>query len=353
MASLEGVLAQIPGYGGYLAQRQQNEQAGAQELQQFGAVQGVLANLAAQQQKRAELQRQEQYRAELAANPDKAQEIALKYATPDKVLDVQTRRMEGVENRNARMQERVLALDAAAANAALSREERAARAEEAAALRRELQAGQQAFAALQSRNAAADRENLARLAAGMRQPQQPIVKTDEQGNTKLYDYQGNLIRDLGKTSAPSVQVQKVEAAKKQTVMDLDRAITELGKATQDGGLIDKSTGSGAGALVDMGAGFFGAATPGAIAVGQLKPIYDLVLKMVPRFEGPQSDKDTKSYSDAAGQIANPNVPNQQKKIAGREILRLMIQRKGQFTTKDPAGSESPPAQNGVKFLGFE
>lgn len=53
MASLEGVLANIPGYGGYLAQRQMNEQGGMQDLQQFASVQGVLANLAAQQQKQA------------------------------------------------------------------------------------------------------------------------------------------------------------------------------------------------------------------------------------------------------------------------------------------------------------
>lgn len=73
MASLEGVLANIPGYSGFLAQRQMNEQAGAQELQQFGAVQGVLANLAAQQQKQRAAQQQTEMQAKIAAlgpNPD-------------------------------------------------------------------------------------------------------------------------------------------------------------------------------------------------------------------------------------------------------------------------------------------
>lgn len=46
---------------------------------------------------------------------------------------------EGAAQREARLHERILALDAAATNAALSREERAARAREAADLRRELQ----------------------------------------------------------------------------------------------------------------------------------------------------------------------------------------------------------------------
>ena len=57
---------------------------------------------------------------------------------------------EGAENRASRLQERILALDAAAQNAALSREERAQRAQEAEALRREMQANQQAFAAQQA-----------------------------------------------------------------------------------------------------------------------------------------------------------------------------------------------------------
>ena len=120
---------------------------------------------------------------------------------------------------------------------------------------------------------------------------------------------------------------------------MDEAITELEKATADGGLIDKSTGSGIGAGVDWTASLFGKATPGSIAVGAMKPIFDLVLKMVPRFEGPQSDKDTQTYKEAAGELANPNVPNERKKIAGKEILRLMKARKGEFISKDVEGTE--------------
>lgn len=139
---------------------------------------------------------------------------------------------------------------------------------------------------------------------------------------------------------PTAGMEKIAIAKKKVVQDLDTAISEMEKAVVNGGLIDKSTGSGAGAVVDAAAGFFGKATPGAIAVGQMKPIYDIVLKMVPRFEGPQSDKDTKTYQDASGQLANPAVPNEQKKAAGKEILRLMKARRGQFTSKDIVGTEA-------------
>lgn len=184
----------------------------------------------------------------------------------------------------------------------------------------------------------------------------PIVQTADDGTTKLYDRAGNLIKDLGKTGKPSAQFQKVEQQKKQLGMDLTRAIGELEKATVEGGLIDKSTGSGAGALVDMAAGFVGKATPGAIAAGQIAPIYDLVLKMVPRFEGPQSDKDTASYERASGQLANPAIPNATKKEAAKEILRLMKDRKAQFVSKDMVSVDAPAAPGapaGPKFLGFE
>lgn len=183
-------------------------------------------------------------------------------------------------------------------------------------------------------------ERNARLIASLRQPAAPIQLTDAAGNVKLVDQRGNTIKDLGAVGKPSAGFEKAGAAKKKMAGDLDTAITELEKATTDGGLIDKSTGSGAGAAVDAVAGFFGKATPGAIAVGQTAPIFDLVLKMVPRFEGPQSDEDTLSYKDAAGQLANPKTPNEIKKAAGKEILRLMKKRKGQFIDKAIEGTDA-------------
>ena len=193
----------------------------------------------------------------------------------------------------------------------------------------------------------AQQRSMAQLAAGLRQEPAPIQQTDAAGNVKLYDRKGNLIKDLGAAGKPSAGFEKAGAAKKKMTSDLDTAITELEKATADGGLIDKSTGSGAGALVDAAAGFFGKATPGSIAVGQMKPIFDLALKMVPRFEGPQSDKDTASYKEAAGELANPNAPNERKKAAGKEILRLMKARRGQFIDRAIEGTEADiPASGG-------
>jgi hypothetical protein len=187
------------------------------------------------------------------------------------------------------------------------------------------------------------RLEIARMVQASRQQPQapvPIEVKDANGNVKLYDRSGNLIKDLGVVGAPSASVVKADSAKKKTLGELNTAITELSNATKDGGLIDQSTGSGIGALYDSAVGFVGGSTEGAEAVGKMKPIFDLVLKMVPRFEGPQSDKDTQTYREAAGELANPAVPNARKKAAGKEILRLMKQRRGQFIDKAIEGTEA-------------
>jgi hypothetical protein len=171
-------------------------------------------------------------------------------------------------------------------------------------------------------------------------------ETDAAGNVTLLNKFGQVITPTAPVKGkPSATFEKTTAQRKQLGLDLDRAITELTDATKKGGLIDQSTGSGAGRLVDIGAGFVGQATPGAIAGGKLAPIADLVLKMVPRFEGPQSDKDTTSYKEAAGQLANTALPNAIRKQAGLEILRLMKERKGQFVSAEMAaeGTEAASA----------
>jgi hypothetical protein len=177
--------------------------------------------------------------------------------------------------------------------------------------------------------------------------------TDEAGNVTLYNMFGQVIGAKDASGAPialkgkpSATFEKTRNQREQLSKDLDTAIAELKDITKEGGLIDQSTGSGAGRAVDVAAGFFGKATPGAIASAKLAPIADLALKMVPRFEGPQSDKDTASYKQAAGQLADPSLPSAIRKEAGRTVLRLMENRKGQFVTQGMA-AEGTGAGGGV------
>jgi hypothetical protein len=166
--------------------------------------------------------------------------------------------------------------------------------------------------------------------------------TDAAGNVTQFNKFGEVVGKVNAAGKPSATFEKTAALKKQLNTDLTTTIKELERVTEDKGLIDQSTGSGAGRLADIGVGFFGGATEGAIATAKLKPIADMVLKMVPRFEGPQSDKDTASYKEAAGQLADPTVPNKIRKEAAIEIIRLMKDRKNQFVS-DVMANEGMPA----------
>jgi hypothetical protein len=144
----------------------------------------------------------------------------------------------------------------------------------------------------------------------------------------------------GKLSAVE---QKQQIQQSQLNKEIPRTIKELENISKEGGLIDQSTGSGAGRLIDIGARFTGQAMPGDIARGKLAPIADMVLKMIPRFEGPQSDKDTQSYKEAAGQLADSSLPREIRKAAAKEITRLMKERQGQFGTGDMMENTLPAA----------
>jgi hypothetical protein len=147
---------------------------------------------------------------------------------------------------------------------------------------------------------------------------------------------------------PSAFAEKTAIQQKQLGVDIGRTIGELENAAKPGGLIEQSTGSGIGRAIDASAAFVGRAMPGAIAIGKLAPIADMVLKMVPRFEGPQSDKDTTSYKQAAGQLADASLPVAIRQAAATEIVRLMKARKEQFSSTDiEAGGGSPPPAAGT------
>jgi len=163
-------------------------------------------------------------------------------------------------------------------------------------------------------------------------------ETDAAGNVTLLNKFGEVITPTAPVRGkPSATFEKTTAQRKQLAVDINRTIGELEDIVKPGGLIDQSTGSGVGRAIDVSTEFaFGYGMPGDIAIGKLQPIADMVLKMVPRFEGPQSDKDTRSYKEAAGQLADATRSRQVRKAAAIEITRLMKARKGQFVTESMA-----------------
>jgi len=178
------------------------------------------------------------------------------------------------------------------------------------------------------------------------------TQVDSKGNVTHFNRQGQVIGTPGQVGKQSATYEKTAALQKQMGRDLDLAITEIENAIKPGGILEKSTASGAGKLRDAAGNFIGYATEGSIAAASLKPIADLGLKMVPRFEGPQSDKDTASYKEAAGQLANESLPVATRQAAAKTVVRLMKSRKGQFVNEAMAnegiGASAPALPAGFK-----
>jgi hypothetical protein len=166
------------------------------------------------------------------------------------------------------------------------------------------------------------------------------VATDENGNIRFFNARGGEVnpgagKGAGKPSGAVITArQKGEKLKG----DINNVISEFERILKPGGLLDQSTGSGAGAMVDAVAGFGGVATEGAIAIGQLQPVADLSLKLVERFEGPQSDSDRISYKEASANVANASLPIPIRKAAAATVLRILKKRRDQFGYRDADGS---------------
>lgn len=204
---------------------------------------------------------------------------------------------------------------------------------------REAQAGRDVDRLKLEKRRVAVSEATERRVAGEASDKSIVARTETaaDGTVRFYNKFGDLLKTEKGAGKPSATFERTKANREQTQRDLSSALATLKEVVKPGGLIEQSTGSGAGRAFDVAAGFFGGAPEGAIAIGKLQPLADQILKLVPRFEGPQSDKDTQSYKEAAGQLANPTLPRKIRKAAANTLIGLFEKRKNQFTT---AGAET-------------
>ncbi|MCS4234408.1 hypothetical protein [Stenotrophomonas sp. BIGb0135] len=125
---------------------------------------------------------------------------------------------------------------------------------------------------------------------------------------------------LKKEAEIEVQQQGERAAAGATrLRDAQETVAVLQEALP---LLDTATGSGLGAIRDAGAAFVGRATDGAKANASLRVLATRLTAKVPRFEGPQSDKDVAEYKAAAGDLANESLPVEIRRAAGMTLQRL-------------------------------
>jgi hypothetical protein len=107
-----------------------------------------------------------------------------------------------------------------------------------------------------------------------------------------------------------------------SIIDEIEPLDETGKPIPGKSLLERSTGSGVGSMVDWGARQVGVVTPGAQAIAQLKPYEAMLVSAMPRMEGPQSDRDVQLYREAAGQVADPTIPVEMRRAALSSLRAL-------------------------------
>lgn len=104
-----------------------------------------------------------------------------------------------------------------------------------------------------------------------------------------------------------------------------------------------ATASGAGALADKMLAFTGHTTKGADAAMALEAVGGWMTSNVPRFEGPQSDKDTALYSKMAGLVGDRTQPMSTRMMALDTVSQLMQPMMGYRTSPYSGPPGTAPA----------
>jgi len=146
---------------------------------------------------------------------------------------------------------------------------------------------------------------------------------------------GTVAASLPKTLAPNQMPEhefEMHAAGKQG----EAAASLASQKAKAPGIIDEAksllepapgeqlpTQSGIGSAVDRIGGWFGMSPPGATEAARLKVVGGNLTSLVPRFEGPQSDRDTQAYREMAGQIGDDTIPVPQRLAALKQVETLI------------------------------
>jgi len=99
----------------------------------------------------------------------------------------------------------------------------------------------------------------------------------------------------------------------------------LGQVRDSEGNVTKGslpTGSGIGSVVDSAAGLFGMSPSGAKEADALKVVAGKLIQKVPRFEGPQSDKDVALYKQMAADAGNERIPRERRVAAVQKMREI-------------------------------
>jgi hypothetical protein len=228
------------------------------------------------------------------------------------------------QNRTDMLTQREMELAARMEDRALSREQQAALAREQMLARRE--AAQARIDASAAARATAGRPVLTDIADPLN-PNNTLRVDATKFNEERYRA-GDRTGVIG--TGPKLTQTGTAAFKQATQMegfasDIQKAEDLLSGIKRDpttGAAMEgsKPTGSGIGRAVDVVGDVFGYSVPGAAESADLKAVAARLTMRVPRFEGPQSDKDREEYK--AGQLANDKVARETRLSAIRKMREI-------------------------------
>ena len=148
------------------------------------------------------------------------------------------------------------------------------------------------------------------------------------------DAQGNQIMD----NKTNVAAQGKAREETQRIEKLKILIPEIKTLLQD------ATGSRTGAAIDATAGAFGISTQGRQTTAQLKTLSGQMVSMMPRMEGPQSDKDVEMYKEMAGNIGDP-TKTRAERLAALNTIEKMNSKYEALNKRLNGTNNSQPAAN--------
>ena len=306
-----------------------------------------MRQMQAQEAQRKAAQQME-YRAALQAagdDPEKQVAIARRYGDPKDVLNY----AQGSLDRRAQMQQRLFEHQ----QALQAKKEQA---EQALAAKMELaqQAGADRRTLMQMQ--LEGRKEIAQLAQGLRQPPAvtPVTIQDPNdpnstividGRTRQVLGKGPKLTDVGKDERKrSFQMEGIGGDLQQA----DDLLRGIKRDPETGAPMSAPvpTGSGIGSMVDTAASWIGVTPSGAAEADALKVVAGRLLQKIPRFEGPQSDKDVVLYKQMAADAGNEKLPRARRIMAVskmREIYsRYETGSSGKIAGERRAVEEPPP-----------
>lgn len=171
-----------------------------------------------------------------------------------------------------------------------------------------------------------------------------LPKTLAPNQTPQHEFDTHAAGKQGEAAA-SLASQK---AKAPGIINEAKSLLEPGAGGQ------MPTQSGIGSAVDRIGGWFGLSPAGAPEAARLKVVGGNLTSLVPRFEGPQSDRDTQAYREMAGQIGDDTIPVPQRLAALNQVETLINNYGGPakvFGGGGGAPAAPPPADDEDALIG--